>query len=292
MRRRRASGFGRSLGAALAGLEEVDFMKLVGLASRHYLLLRAPRAEGVRWAVHPLVAELLRGRGSDAAEVVARVTGWFVERLPKSPAGEEDAQGKAWGEIQGENRALVWWLRLVPEGEHARVVRAGSSMAMTAGPFRPWLAFYEAAEALDLAADDRSWVLWTLGRVALSCGELSTAEAAARANALHDSERGAERDAALAWSIVADIAAARGELDEALRIRREEELPVYEKLGDVRSILVTRAKVAMCLLQSEPSDRHEARNFLRLALVDAERLRIPEAQIIRQIAKAHNLDLD
>ncbi len=37
---------------------------------------------------------------------------------------------------------------------------------------------------------------------------------------------------------------ARGELDEALRIRREEELPVYERLGDVRSKAVTQGKIA------------------------------------------------
>ena len=34
---------------------------------------------------------------------------------------------------------------------------------------------------------------------------------------------------------IADILQARGETDEALRIRQEEELPVYERLGDVRS---------------------------------------------------------
>ena len=41
-------------------------------------------------------------------------------------------------------------------------------------------------------------------------------------------------------TLLADI----GELDEALRIRREEELPVYEKLGDVRSRAVTLGQIA------------------------------------------------
>ncbi|QLH38848.1 MAG: hypothetical protein HWD60_07765 [Defluviicoccus sp.] len=40
---------------------------------------------------------------------------------------------------------------------------------------------------------------------------------------------------------------ARGELDEALRIRREEELPVYERLGDVRSRAVTMGQIATML---------------------------------------------
>jgi phosphopentomutase len=33
-------------------------------------------------------------------------------------------------------------------------------------------------------------------------------------------------------------------LDEALRIRQEEELPVYERLGDVRARAVTLGKIA------------------------------------------------
>jgi hypothetical protein len=39
---------------------------------------------------------------------------------------------------------------------------------------------------------------------------------------------------------IAEILQTRGELDEVLRIRREEQLPVYERLGDVRGKAVTR----------------------------------------------------
>ncbi|MCV6637066.1 hypothetical protein, partial [Candidatus Albibeggiatoa sp. nov. NOAA] len=35
-----------------------------------------------------------------------------------------------------------------------------------------------------------------------------------------------------------------GQLDEALRIRQQEELPVYERLGDVRSKAVTMGQIA------------------------------------------------
>ncbi|HET6427796.1 MAG TPA: hypothetical protein VFJ30_05270, partial [Phycisphaerae bacterium] len=41
----------------------------------------------------------------------------------------------------------------------------------------------------------------------------------------------------------------RGELEEALRIRREEELPVFERLGDVRERAVTMSKIADILQQ-------------------------------------------
>jgi len=55
---------------------------------------------------------------------------------------------------------------------------------------------------------------------------------------------GADRDVAIARAGQADILQARGQLDEALRIRLEEELPVYEKLGDVRSKAVTQGQIA------------------------------------------------
>ena len=43
---------------------------------------------------------------------------------------------------------------------------------------------------------------------------------------------------------IADILQARGQLDEALKIRTDEELPVYERLGDVRERAVTMGQIA------------------------------------------------
>ena len=48
---------------------------------------------------------------------------------------------------------------------------------------------------------------------------------------------------------------ARGQLDEALRIRQEEQLPVYERLGDVRSKAVTQGKIADILWPAASSTR-------------------------------------
>jgi hypothetical protein len=53
-----------------------------------------------------------------------------------------------------------------------------------------------------------------------------------------------ERALAMLHGTLADRLVQGGELDEALRIRREEQLPVYERLGDVRSRAVTMGKVA------------------------------------------------
>ena len=49
---------------------------------------------------------------------------------------------------------------------------------------------------------------------------------------------------AVTWDRIADIAYDRGDYDEALRIRREVQLPVYERLGDTRSTAVTWGHIA------------------------------------------------
>ncbi|NUQ71608.1 MAG: hypothetical protein HUU17_12420 [Chthonomonadales bacterium] len=81
---------------------------------------------------------------------------------------------------------------------------------------------------------------------------------------------------------IADILQLRGDLDEALRIRREEALPVYERLGDVRALLVGRVYLAFILKQrGKPEDGPEIERLMRQALADARRLRIPEAEQIQ-----------
>ena len=59
---------------------------------------------------------------------------------------------------------------------------------------------------------------------------------------------------AVAMGKIADILQRRGETDEALRTLREEELPVYERLGDVRSRAVTMGRIADILQQRGETD--------------------------------------
>ena len=46
------------------------------------------------------------------------------------------------------------------------------------------------------------------------------------------------------WDEVAELERVRGELDEALRIHAQEELPVYRHLGDLREIAITQDRIA------------------------------------------------
>ena len=63
-----------------------------------------------------------------------------------------------------------------------------------------------------------------------------------------------EKDQAVCKGMVADVLQQRGETDEALRIRREEELPVFERLGDVRAKAVSLGKIADVLQQRGETD--------------------------------------
>ncbi|MCM8598597.1 MAG: hypothetical protein NFW04_08065, partial [Candidatus Accumulibacter sp.] len=82
------------------------------------------------------------------------------------------------------------------------------------------------------------------GRAAESSGDPEHADSCFAQAAELFRSTGEERAVAIARGGQADILQARGQLDEALRIRLEEELPVYEKLGDVRSKAVTQGKIA------------------------------------------------
>ncbi|MBF0173729.1 MAG: hypothetical protein HQL83_09830 [Magnetococcales bacterium] len=78
---------------------------------------------------------------------------------------------------------------------------------------------------------------------------------------LHAKEH--ERELAMVAGLRADVMMVTGDLDKAYHVRTQEELPVYERLGDVRSIAVTNGQVADIL-------------FARGALDEAFRVRTEE----------------
>ena len=283
-----AAGFGESLGAAIAGLSAAEFGDLRRAAGALSLFERVPRGKaGAAFRLHPLLAELGRARAKkDAA--IARMTGWFVERLP---AGGED-QGQRWQDVYDETAALIEWLGQVPAAERRQIVEAAMQYATRAGPFHAWMRFCE--EALPEEQDEgaRSNLMWVLVQVALRSGLPDRALAVAQQKQELDLGRGAEREAAISAGFKADVLFARGDLDAALRIRREEELPVYERLGG-RDLVVGRAKLAITLLtRNSAGDREEARGLLCLALAEARRMQLPEAARIEAILQQTGLRCD
>jgi hypothetical protein len=117
------------------------------------------------WRIHPLPAELLRREpGSEGGR--ARMTAWFIERLPALSAGQEAQQGQHWNEIQTEGAALVAWLAEVPDEDVTRVERAGSWYAIYNGPFQAWMNFCERGLAVRHDPGEHSKLLWTMAQVA------------------------------------------------------------------------------------------------------------------------------
>jgi tetratricopeptide (TPR) repeat protein len=102
-----------------------------------------------------------------------------------------------------------------------------------------------------------------LARAFRKMGEIAKAEVHFEKAASHFKSEDRTRDWALARGGIAEIHLTHGNVDEALRIRNEEQLPLFMKLGDVRSVAVTWGEVA---------DIHRARG----ELVDALRIRIEE----------------
>jgi hypothetical protein len=72
---------------------------------------------------------------------------------------------------------------------------------------------------------------WTLGQMSRADGDPESALLAATAKREVALASGNEHESALAVGLTADVLQARGQLDEALKIRREEQLPVYVALG-------------------------------------------------------------
>ena len=91
----------------------------------------------------------------------------------------------------------------------------------------------EAGETIDPV--EAGFLVLEHGRRLVTRGQLDQAQELFEEAVTFAVERGAERSAAIARGEIAALLFRRGKLDEALRIRREEELPVYERLGDVRS---------------------------------------------------------
>lgn len=93
----------------------------------------------------------------------------------------------------------------------------------------------------------RAMGLLLRARIAVHTGELDQALADARAASDAFTALAAPRERALALREVADILLTHGQVDESLRLLREELLPIFERLGETREHAITVGKVAEIL---------------------------------------------
>ncbi len=79
----------------------------------------------------------------------------------------------------------------------------------------------------------------------------------------------------------------RGELDEALCIYLEEQLPVFERLGDVYSSLICKTNIGILLINRQQfGDIDQALVLLHEARDVAEKMGFPEANKIDAIIES------
>jgi tetratricopeptide (TPR) repeat protein len=91
---------------------------------------------------------------------------------------------------------------------------------------------------------EAGFLLFEFGKRLLRKGDLDRAVEMFEEVAALAGESEQEVNVAVVKGRIADILESRGELDAALRIRTEEQLPVYERLGKVRSVAVTKGQIA------------------------------------------------
>lgn len=241
-------GVGKRLGAALAGLTEADFERLMEHAEA-LALVEAETTGGEKispkWRLHPLLAEVVR-REEQKDAALGRVTAWFVERLSDPKDG--------WAAVREEMEGLAWWLGVVPEGDWPAVVRAGSSFATGNGPFVVWMNFCERALAETVDEPQRLALLSLLASVAQHGGDLERASVAAEETRELAVRTGSEHDGAVAWSILADVHAAQGHTGEAARIFQQEVLPVLERERRTEEKMVVFMRLADLLDHDDDLD--------------------------------------
>ena len=155
---------------------------------------------------------------------------------------------ECWGETGTEAQRLEV-VRLAVAGKVVSVaIEIGHRLAFTMHYQYRWAEAESLCQQILQVSDDFR-ILRTLAQVQQRLGKGEAAKAAIE-RAVSTTPPGdhvsdeLRRERALSFGAYADILKARGQLDEALRIRTQEQMPVYEQLGEVREIAITKGQIA------------------------------------------------
>ncbi|WP_372673150.1 CHAT domain-containing protein, partial [Amycolatopsis kentuckyensis] len=181
---------------------------------------------------------------ADNPSVTALCAASAITHLRTGPAADAAALG-------GEAIALL------DQHNHAvplHLLRMVADAVLTSGDGPTGHALLDRAMRIATADDhgdpvERARVFAEQARRLITTGDLGKAEDLLTQARNLSLTAGSDREAAVASGRIADILYQRGDYDEALRIRREVELPVYERLGDTRSTAVTWGQIADILYQ-------------------------------------------
>jgi tetratricopeptide (TPR) repeat protein len=207
---------------------------------------------------------LLSGEATVAAACGADALGWLHRASVYREAGRRAAQTID----LVDDKKVEPGIHLLRNAADS-LFRAGD--VNRARPLLECAAAMLASGAADLPPALAGGVHLSLGRLRSQSGEIEAATASFRAAINIFSKAGLERDHAIATGEIAAILSGQGQLDEALRLHREERLPVYERLGDVRERSATQWAIAAIHLQRGELD--EAAPLMAEAYAAADRLK-------------------
>ena len=241
-----AEGVGDALGVVIAALDAADYEDCTLEADSLSLLdIEFTEHDGVatrRTRLHPLIAEFLRSLpGPDEAMVMSRIGDWCGGYLQED---EAQVMPVAWAALRAETPALLHWLVRAPKPPSAAAVGRGVQYALGNGPYTDWLAAY--ARWCNGLEDQvlLGGLRLAESRLSEQAGDPIRSETAAYAALAAFRDMKMQRDIAVTWGQIASLLHMRGEWEEALRILRDEKLPVTERLGEMVSYAVTQGQIA------------------------------------------------
>src|SRR5215471_5765164 len=184
---------------------------------------------------------------AEDGEVVEACATAAVMAMRQGPASAAATFGRAViGLLDGQHRVVPW--RLL--SETAGAASTSGEGAVADRLLERGIAALEEQRRSGGTVDPLAagFLVYEQARRLMRRGELDQAQGLFAQAAQFAQAAGNEISATVARGSIADILVRRGEPDEALRIRREEQLPVYERLGDVRSRAVTMGGIADILV--------------------------------------------
>jgi tetratricopeptide (TPR) repeat protein len=183
------------------------------------------------------------GLAAKDGEIVAACAARALFALDGVPASERSAFGQsAIALLDAQERTPP--LRLLSETAQAASIAGDGATADAVAARGAELVAQQRAAGSVVDPMVAAFVLYAQADRLVLRGNLDQAERLFKQTAEFAAAAGNEISATTARGRIADIFRSRGDLDEALRILREEMLPVFERLGDVQKRAVVMGRIA------------------------------------------------
>ncbi|MEM6364273.1 MAG: protein kinase [Planctomycetota bacterium] len=248
---------------ALSDMQRLDWLKLRDAAERFSLLrfIDHQAQSGTQIQMHPLVARVASthlARNSKCkidnarAAMVESVTDWFIRLFDGYREGVEASINS----LEKSEHLIPWWLDRIPSERSTEVELTASKYVILRGRpnWKDWLQKLVKSSSRECLGS----VLWTCAHLCERLGDVSQCLKLSKQKLSLEKEIGRERETALAWSKIADVLQIQGHLEEAMRIRCEDELPLHKRLGDDHMIAITKGRIAD-VLQCQGDDEEALR---------------------------------